>query len=67
MEKTSEVTVRILNKTFDEVVTILGDADMTDLHVHGTQDGSIVCVTGDGDVLSRVQSVGMLGEIHRYE
>lgn len=65
-EEAREVTVRVLNATFEEVIRRLGDADMTDLHVHGTQDGSVVCVTGEGDVLPRLQDIGLTGEIRHY-
>lgn len=58
----SETTVRILGLSFDEVEKIVYEADLPyDLLVHGTQDGSVVCVTGDVDVLATVAMLGMVG------
>ena len=58
----SETTVRILGRSYDEVERIVSEADLPyDLLVHGTQDGSVVCVTGDVDVLAAVAMMGMVG------
>jgi hypothetical protein len=58
----SETTVRILGLSFDEVEKIVYEADLPyDLLVHGTQDETIVCVTGEVDVLATVVMLGMTG------
>lgn len=64
----SETTVRILGMSYDEVERIVSEADLPyDLLVHGTQDGSVVCVTGGPDVLATVSMLGMEGIIEAYE
>jgi len=64
----SETTVRILGMTYDEVEKIVFEADLPyDLLVHGRQDGSVVCVTGEADVLATVAMLGMDGIITAYE
>jgi hypothetical protein len=60
----TETTVRITNKTYEEVEALVYGADLTfDLLVHGRQDGSSVCVTGEGDVLATITRLGMTGEV----
>jgi hypothetical protein len=62
----SETTVRILGMTYDEVEKTVYQADLPiDLLVHGTQDGSVVCVTGEGDVLATVALLGMSGIVEK--
>jgi hypothetical protein len=64
----SETTVRILGLTYDEVEKIIYDADLPyDLLVHGTQDGTVVCVTGEVDVLATVAMLGMNGIVLEQE
>ena len=62
----SDVTVRITDKTFREVEEIVYGSGKYDLLVHGTRDETIVCVTGDGDVMAAVTALGMTGEIRAY-
>jgi hypothetical protein len=63
-----EQTVRILGMSYDDVEKTVYEADLPfDLLVHGTRDGSVVCVTGDGDVLSVVTKLGMQGGICIHE
>ncbi len=60
----SETTVRILDLSYDEVEKIVYEADLPyDLLVHGTQDGSVVCVTGEADVLATITMLGMTGVV----
>ncbi len=56
--KMTDMTVRILNKTFDEVALIVAYAPV-DLLVHGRQDGSIVCVSGEGDITDILTRLGL--------
>ncbi len=64
----SETTVRILGMSYDEVEKIVCEADLPyDLLVHGTKDGSVVCVTGEVDVLATVAMLGMTGVVRNYE
>lgn len=59
-----ETTVRITSHGYDAVEALVGSADLpVDLLVHGTQDGSVVCVTGGGDVMAVIAALGMTGEI----
>lgn len=63
-----EQTVRIIGMSYDDVEKTVYEADLPfDLMVHGRQDGSVVCVTGEGDVLSIVTGLGMKGEIRNYD
>lgn len=58
-----EVRVKILNRTLDEVESVIYRANLSfDLLVHGTQDGRIVCITGDGDLMSTVAKLGISSE-----
>ncbi|NTF18133.1 hypothetical protein G6L37_06920 [Agrobacterium rubi] len=60
----NETTVQILGMTFDEVEKIVYEADLPyDLIVHGPQDESAVFVTGEGDVLATVVTLGMAGVV----
>jgi hypothetical protein len=64
----TETTVRILGLSFDEVEKTVYEADLPfDLLVHGTRDGSVVCVTGEVDVLATVAMLGMNGIVKNYE
>lgn len=64
----SETTVRILGMSYDEVEKTVYEADLPfDLLVHGTKDGSVVCVTGEGDVLATVARLGMTGAVQKHE
>jgi hypothetical protein len=68
MEEAPEQTVRIFDMSYDEVEKTVYGAELPfDLLVHGTQDGSVVCVTGEGDLLSVVAGLGMKGEICNYD
>lgn len=63
-----EQTVLILGMSYDDVEKTVYDADLPfDLMVHGTRDGSVVYVTGEGDVLSVVAGLGMQGIIQNHE
>ena len=57
----ADMTVRILNKSFDEAEKLLIDAGL-DHVVHGTRDGATVYISGDGDVAADVRNIGMDAE-----
>jgi hypothetical protein len=62
----TETTVRILGLSYDEVEKTVYEADLPfDLLVHGTRDGSVVCVTGEVDVLAAITLLGMTGVIQK--
>lgn len=62
----SETTVRILGMSYDEVEKTVYEADLPfDLLVHGTKDGTVVCVTGEGDVVATVARLGMSGIVEK--
>lgn len=64
----SETTVRIFGLSYEEVEKIVYEADLPhDLLVHGTNDGSVVCVTGAVDVLATVAMLGMAGIVEKRE
>ncbi|MNU27252.1 hypothetical protein D3C71_156380 [compost metagenome] len=64
----SETTVRILGMSYDEVEKTVYEADLPfDLLVHGTKDGTVVCVTGEGDVLATVALLGMSGTVQKTD
>lgn len=60
----TDMTVRILNKSFDEVEKLLIDAGL-DHVVHGTRDGTAIFVSGCGDVMSDVRNIGIVAEEYR--
>ncbi len=63
-----ETTVRIIDMSYDEVEKAVCEAQLPcDLLVHGTQDGSSVCVTGEGDVLATVTMLGLKGILQNSE
>lgn len=64
----SETTVRIHGMSYDEVEKTVYEADLPfDLLVHGTKDGTVVCVTGEGDVLATVALLGMSGTVQKTD
>lgn len=59
--ETTDRTVRIIGKSFDDVVEIVYGANLpNDFLVHGKQDGSTVFVTGSGDVKAIVEALGLI-------
>ncbi len=60
----TDMTVRILHKTFDEVAIIVANAPVelcsVDLLVHGRQDGRVVCVSGEGDITDILATLGLV-------
>jgi hypothetical protein len=61
-------TVQIFGMTYDEVEKTVYEADLPyDLLVHGRQDGTLVCVSGETDVLATVAMLGMNGIVIEQE
>jgi hypothetical protein len=52
-------TVRTIGISFDQLEGLLAANERTDLLVHGTKDGRLVCVTGACDVLGVLRGLGV--------
>ena len=69
MTTVKQTTVRIFGKTMDEVEDIVyglgADISYSPL-VHGRLDGSVICVSGEGDVLADMRALGLNAELYAF-